>query len=128
MLNTVQSLVTKKRVTENASSFAAPVTRGDIPQDNGSASWEMEHHGNRKTARKPGEADPGEGQQIPQAPCTQDMSHNSGSWVLQEIKAIHSTLTAPSKSWLLWQGAPVSSLEDPALGSILRSQIKILPI
>lgn len=58
MLNTVQSLVTKKRVTENASSFAAPVIRGDIPPGNGSAAWEMEHHGNRQAARKPGEAKP----------------------------------------------------------------------
>ena len=58
MLNTVQSLVTKKRVTENTSSFAAPVMRADIPQGNGPAAWVTERHGNRQAARKLREADP----------------------------------------------------------------------
>jgi len=101
--------------------------RADIPQGNGSAAWVTEHHGNRQAARKPNEADPGRGGIYLRLPALRHFSEfmHLGS---AEDKAIHSTLTAPSKSWLLRQGAPASSLEDPALGSILQSRIKTLLI
>lgn len=102
MLNTVQSLVTKKRIKENTSSFAVPMIRADIPQGNGSAALVTEHHGNSQAARQPRQADPGRGSIYFRLPA---FRHFSEFMHLDPAgdKPLHSTPTAPSESWLLWQ-------------------------